>query len=840
MSMRIASVLVAISIASGIHAQDLALQQRSKRTVAPPATWGSSDQRSAPQLRTAIDKAARAAAEAETDGDIQGQARALVDLGGAQLAKGDLENAVRNSMHAVGLSKGKNVRLHREAMLQMARIHLRAGHPDRVLELLAEVAPVPVHEKSDRIEFLRLEAEAKNRTLAPGALIEHLGGAIGEAMKSGNSDLQAELLALMASAYTRQGGVLRAIELEEQVMRLSLATGNALQAGISANNLAELLRTTPRQAEAPEFYQRALILLEDAPSMRVNTMINLAVDRALRADHLRAYASLDEARRLAQDLDDDGSGVMQVERARATVQVHQGELEGAFNTATEALRLATLAKDAAERSRACELLATIAELKGESIVARSYEKMAKEHEAQVNEQQEQAQRTHAADLARWQRMERDQIEQMNRQQRHQSEMRQLALDAENQEKRLALLLAEKQLEESGRREESSARERAQQALALTEAALSAERDQRMIKDLENTRLLQAMSMDRLSMERKQRERDLESLEQRNEISEARSRTLEAERSSQRAVQYSSIAVAILMLMFGGYMTWAWYTARRKKRTIWLQKKHIEGINEQLAEKNHDIESSLRYAQTIQSAILPSEEDLQRALPESFMLYKPLDKVSGDLPFVLRCGDHLYIAAIDCTGHGVPAGMMTFIAYYGLSDLIKQEPDASCGQLLDRLHDHVKQTMNSRAQGGLYNDGMDIGLCKVDLTNGALNFAGAQLSLIILHEGRSVRLKGDVLPLGDDQFKRDRGYQDHRMTLSPTDRLFLFSDGIIHQFGGADGRKKFSLRRLNEMLEQHSTMDLPALRSETEKWLEEWRGNTPQTDDILVIGLSLAA
>lgn len=830
------SIALMLIIASTCRAQDLA-QQRDLQH--PVATWATADTRSPTQLRTAIDKAARAAVDAEAEGDVATQAQALVDLGAAQLAKGDLENAVRNSMRAAGLAKGPHGRIHRDAVLQLARIHVQAGHADRALELLGELGGIPEHEKAARSEFIRLEAEAKSRTLPPGALIEHLSGRIGEAVKGGNGALQAELLALMATAYTRQGGTMRAIELEEQVMRLSLANGNPVQAGISANNLAELLRSTPREAEATEMYQRAIILLEDAPTLRSNTMINLAVDRALGGDHSNAYATLDQVRQLARDVNDIGA-LLQAERTRAALQVHEGELDHAFTTANEALRLAHAANNDAEQMRACELLATIAELKGEPIVARSFEKRAHDHEVRVKERQEQIQRAHSADLARWQRMEREQIEQMNRQQRHQSEMRQLALDAENQEKRLALLLAEKQLEESGRREESMARERAQQILALTEAALATERDQRMIKDLENTRLLQAMSMDRLSMERKQRERDVESLEQRNEISEARSRTLEAERSSQRAMQYSSIAVAALMLVFGGYMTWAWYTARRKKRTIWRQKQQIEGINAQLAEKNQDIESSLRYAQTIQSAILPSEQDLRTVLPESFMLYKPLDKVSGDLPFLLRAGDHLYIAAIDCTGHGVPAGMMTFIAYYGLSDLIKQHPHAACGELLDRLHDHVKQTMNSRANGGLYNDGMDIGLCKLDLSTGTLNFSGAQLSLVLLREGQCNRLKGDVLPLGDDQFSRERGYQDHHMQLTPADRLFLFSDGIIHQFGGADGRKKFSMRRLNELLEQHAAVAVPELRGEAEKWLHEWKGDTPQTDDILVIGLSLAA
>lgn len=807
--------------ASGLNGWD-------PRAYAPPSV-----------LRTRIDLAAQTVAKAEASGDVELQITALLDLSRAQEEKGDLENAVRSSMRAVGLAHGHSALTHRTAMLQLAEIHLAAEHPERTLEILSEIRSIPGHDRAEQTTFQRLEAQAKSRVLAPPAMIQYLNGVIGDVMKSGNKPLQAELLSLMASAQTAQGAFLRAIELEEQVMRIAVNQGNTVQAGISANNLAELLQRTPRTAEVPELYQRALILLDDVPVMKLNTMINAGVDRALRGDHPGGYALLREALVLSGQMDFD-AGTILVERTVAALSLHEGELDRAFIQAKQALRTATAVKNETEQARTCELLASIAEQQGDMLGARTFQREAKDHTTRAEAKAEEARRAHAAELARWQRMERDQLEQMNRTKSHRSEMRQLALDAENQEKQLALVIAEKQLEESGRREESMGRQQAQQALALTKAALEGERKERVIKDLENTRLLQSMSMDRLAMEREQQARDMELLAQRNEVSEARSRTLEAERSRQRTMQKSSIAVAVLMLIFGGYMTYAWYLARKKKRTIWRQKKLIEGINEELAEKNHDIQSSLCYAQTIQSAILPTEEQFKAALPESFLLYKPLDKVSGDLPFMLQVGRSIYVAAIDCTGHGVPAGMMTFIAYYGLTDLIKQHPHETCGQILDRLHTHVKNTMDSRQTGGLYNDGMDIGLCKMNLDTGELNFSGAQLSLLIMHQGKTNRLKGDLLPLGDGQFERKHGYKDHHTMLDKGDRLFLFSDGMIHQFGGADGRKKFSLRRLNELLEANANLGIDELRSETERWFMEWKGETPQTDDLLMIGMAYAA
>lgn len=795
--------------------------------------------RAASELRKAVDRAARQAANAELAGNYEQHAAALTELGSIQLEQGDTENAVRSTLRSIAVAQTTSPAVHRKAVLQLAGIHLAAGHPERCLERLNEIGTIPAGEKAERAQFIRLQAIGKSRSASPEELIAHLNKVLGEVERSQNNELLAELYALAAAAHTRSSGFQQAIALEDKVFGLALANGNATQAGISANNLAQLLRGTPRQGEVRELYERALILLDDEPNLRTNTMVNYALDRAFDHDHSGAAKIMNEAEQLASRID-GASCLPMVLRTKATLQLSSGEMEKAAISAGKALRMAMDLNDELEQARCHDLLSNISERQGGMAVARQHHKQAAEHRKKAQAEHESLLRQQAADLAHWQRMEREQLETVNDRQRHRSELRQMMSDSENQEKRLALLFAEKKLEEGRHREENLMRVRIQQDLALTQAALEAERSDHMIKDLENTRLLQALSMDRLSMERKQRDRDLEHLQQQKDVSEARSRVLEAERTHQRTLQFGSIVVALLMLVFGGYMTWAWYTARQKKRTISVQKRQIEGINAQLAEKNQDIESSLRYAQTIQSAILPTESAFREIVPESFLLYKPLDKVSGDLPFLLRIGRSLYLAAIDCTGHGVPAGMMTFIAYYGLKDLIKQHPSASCGELLDRLHLHVKQSMDSRDGGGLYNDGMDIGLCRLDLDTGEMVFSGAQLSLIIVRQGKTTRLKGDLLPLGDDQFERANGYRDHHLKLEPSDRIFLFSDGLIHQFGGENGRKKFSMRRLSEILETNASEGLDQVKAATESHLENWKGSTPQTDDILMIGLSYAA
>lgn len=322
--------------------------------------------------------------------------------------------------------------------------------------------------------------------------------------------------------------------------------------------------------------------------------------------------------------------------------------------------------------------------------------------------------------------------------------------------------------------------------------------------------------------------------------EAKTKALLVQQEHDVAVKRYSIMGAAGAVLLAIYMAWAWLITRKKQRTIALQNQQIRGINTELADKNQNIQSSLDYAQTIQSAILPTQDDLRNTIGDSFLFYKPLDTVSGDLPFLKRIGNKVFVAAIDCTGHGVPAAMMTFIAYYGLTELLVQDPNASCGQLLDSLHEHVKRTMDARGAEALYNDGFDIGLISLDLDTGDLSFAGAQLPVLIIRNGEVIRIKGDVLPLGDSHFERPQGYKNHHSQLQKGDALFLFSDGIIHQFGGEGGRKKFSMKKLTEELSRTAHMDLLQVKEQTEKVFQEWKGSTPQTDDVLLIGFRYAA
>lgn len=790
-------------------------------------------------IREAVQFAILGSSEAEKNGLNGELGQAFMALAEAHRAKGDLENAIGASTRATMVAGNLHSKQRTDALLQLADLYIMAGHPQKALEHLDEAQQSTAAQRIDPAKFIRLQTKARSMVLGPAALASYCQGIRADVMKTGDRQLLLEVLSTMATAQANAKLNQDALNTENEVMKLAIALDKPVEAAVCANNVGELNLRLGRNDEALQAFGKGLIMVEDVPLIRLSMLMNAANAQATTGNTDAAARSIEDAERMARK-GQFNQVLPRLLRTKAAVLMVKGDLSGAQNAGFEALAAAEELKDDQEQVTTCDMLANIFEQRDLSMEARTFSAKARDIEKHMGSRMAQDKTDRDAQLLRLQRIERDQVDLLNRETRKEDRLRQLATDAENRDKAMALLTYEKQLEESARREAIIAKEKSLNDLKLMQAELESERQNHRIQELDKNRMLQSLSLSKLELQRKEQQRTNELLTKRNELVEAEKKTIAAEQEHDRVVKRFYIMLALGSALLAGYMAWAWNIARLKKKTITAQNHKIKGINAELARKNNDIKSSLVYAQTIQAAILPTEADLRRDVPESFLLYKPLDIVSGDLPFVKRIGDKVFVAAIDCTGHGVPAAMMTFIAYYGLSDLLSQDAGQNCGLLLDHLHEHVKRTMDSRGEDNLYNDGFDIGLCSIDLATGELSFAGAQLPLILVRGTEVTRFKGDVLPLGDSHFERRSGYAEHRMALKEGDSLFLFSDGMIHQFGGDTGRKKFSMKKLTDLLQGAAGMDLPAVKDLADETFKEWKGNSPQTDDVLLIGLRYAA
>jgi serine phosphatase RsbU (regulator of sigma subunit) len=284
----------------------------------------------------------------------------------------------------------------------------------------------------------------------------------------------------------------------------------------------------------------------------------------------------------------------------------------------------------------------------------------------------------------------------------------------------------------------------------------------------------------------------------------------------------------------------------KERTLEIekQKDHIQKINT-------DITDSINYAKYIQSSILPKADQLELYLGEHFVLYKPKDIVSGDFYWISYIENKTIIAAVDCTGHGVPGAFMSMLGTALLNEIINKEYITHPGVILRRLRKEVINSLQQKGERGEQKDGMDIALCTLDLENMKLQFAGANNPLYLIRKSnlekvgvlrseltgddRLYEIKGDLMPIGIHD--RMENFTTHEINIYKGDSFYLFTDGFPDQFGGRDS-KKFGYKQFREHLLKNNSMTMPGQKTSLEKVLKEWMGNNSQIDDILVVGFRI--
>ena len=257
-------------------------------------------------------------------------------------------------------------------------------------------------------------------------------------------------------------------------------------------------------------------------------------------------------------------------------------------------------------------------------------------------------------------------------------------------------------------------------------------------------------------------------------------------------------------------------------------------NEKLKSAYNEIRDSINYAKRIQEAISPPAALIAKVIPESFILSKSKDIVSGDFYWFAQKGDEVIIAAVDCTGHGVPGAFMTVIGNSLLNQIVNIASILSPAEILNHLDEKVLETFRHEGDYQETNDGMDISICKYNTVKKELKFAGAKRPLYFIRGNHLEEIKGDPFPIGSFQYEFKKIYTEHVIQVEPGDTFYLFSDGYQDQFG-VKGRK-FMKRRFRDLLLELQPNTMGAIRTQLEDNIDLWRGSAEQTDDILVIGL----
>jgi PAS domain S-box-containing protein len=261
------------------------------------------------------------------------------------------------------------------------------------------------------------------------------------------------------------------------------------------------------------------------------------------------------------------------------------------------------------------------------------------------------------------------------------------------------------------------------------------------------------------------------------------------------------------------------------------------IEKEIQIKNKNIGDSINYAERIQSALLPDIENIRESLPRSFIFYKPRDIVSGDFPFFFRKNGDIYIAAVDCTGHGVPGALLSFIGFFLLNNITDRNQDQTAAEICNALHLSVRHTLKQDTENPDSRDGMDIAFCKINLQKKELQFAGAHRPLLFLSEGELTEYKGDKKSIGGISMGRkiEDDFVNNVIPFKKSDKIFFFSDGITDQLGGPYGRK-YTVNRIRDRILEHPGFTMLQYQALFEDDFAKWQEGFKQLDDVLMIGI----
>lgn len=282
----------------------------------------------------------------------------------------------------------------------------------------------------------------------------------------------------------------------------------------------------------------------------------------------------------------------------------------------------------------------------------------------------------------------------------------------------------------------------------------------------------------------------------------------------------------------------------KNRLINVQKNMVD-------EKNKSISDSINYAKRLQTAILPTKDDVHAYLPNGFLFFQPKDVVSGDFHWFDVKNDRIYIAVADCTGHGVPGAMVSVVCSNALNRALNEFGLTAPSQILDKTRELVIKRFEK--SGEVVVDGMDISLCSFSMDKSEVIFSGANNPLWIVRSStgindetgadsileedgvRLLEFKGDKQPVG--MYAKMTPFSEHKIKLQKGDCIYLSSDGFADQFGGEHG-KKFKYAAFKRLLIDLNEFDMATQQEKLVKSFEEWKGDHEQVDDLCVIGLKI--
>ncbi len=367
-------------------------------------------------------------------------------------------------------------------------------------------------------------------------------------------------------------------------------------------------------------------------------------------------------------------------------------------------------------------------------------------------------------------------------------------------------------------------------------------------------------------ETEKKEKEIELLNKNKIVSELKNKEQLAKMRLQKYIIYGSICVIILVLSLSFFLLRLFFQKKsankllkeqnveitQQKEEIITQRDEIEAQRDlvtkqkdRIEEIHEEVTSSIRYAQRIQEAVLPSNEQLNEILKQYFIIYKPCDIVSGDFYWVTQINNWILFGVADCTGHGVPGGFMSMLGISFLNEIVLKDEVTNAAEILDLLRTYMISSLKQKGFIDEQKDGLDIALCAINTDNLMFEYAGAYNHCYIVRKYHSESInnikielhefKGDKMPIAIHQHMEPFSLKEFQ--LLKDDCIYLFSDGFADQFGGPS-RKKFLTQNLKNTLIKINDLDFTLHKNELEKTFQDWKGEYSQVDDVTVLAIKI--
>ncbi len=807
-------------------------------------------------------------------------------LAAAYRETGDLPKALKSYLQLLQIDQKKRDET------EITRINFEIGTlyqtwnvQDKALQYFQVVSQRPKLSSAQSIELAKRMAYAYDKLGNYPKALEYYQKLLEQAEKEKDKVHILTALRNIIEIYKETNDFGKAYSYSQRIIQECRQLNDPKELALSLNNMGYLCRQLDKPQEALQYFKETFDLeqkLNISNTEETITLTNIGILYQNLKDYKNSVAFLNQALKLAK-VKNEPKTVASLENLLATVYLAMQEYEEAEKLNAQAIKTAN--GDPEVLSVAYFTACQIQRLGGDYKQALSFYEKSVAMRDTLSMQEEQKRK---ADLLKNSAV--DQTEKEIRLSLIDKEIKQLEFEKNKlqmikKEQELVVQNQKQSLAISQLQQKELERVKQLQDLALEQQKQDAELKAKEIEGLQRDKKIQDLELKEKTAQEQQRQQEIKLLETQKQSLQKENlfrESMEKEQEKQKQYAYAVIGLISVVLVI---IIFSLQHNKKQRRLLATQNDQIQLANAELAQKqeeimsqaeilrtaneeirakndfleiqktviekkNEDITASITYAQRIQQAMLPSTELILDHLPDSFILFKPRDIVSGDFYWYHQVdwlGEPFQVlAAIDCTGHGVPGAFMSMIGHELLNEILRQIPSIEPQIMLNELHKGVKRALKQKETSN--RDGMDMTLALINRSAGKIELASAKNPFFIIQKGEIQQIKGDKMPIGGNTWGEEdekMGFTKQTILLTEEDGkpiptwLYMFTDGFQDQFGGTDGRK-FMIKRFRELVFAHYEKIMMVQHALLDEAIETWmkEGGEHQIDDILVIGVKV--